>query len=268
MTPDQPGHLSAGLLQGQSHLPASTLSACHSAAKDNLVPSLSRSRLSVSPNSCPATAFCSLSPAILASESWKAQSSVASGPLHWLFLLPALLPSGLLGPLLCILQVSSLRVISSEKLFFNLVEICLSCCNFLQLPVLLLLSTYHSLHVYIYLCIFLLHAFQAIPPSPEMGWVPSTVLGTHKAHIHYLLSESLLFPFYRWEHWGLGRNETSPNDTTILKKLLIAIIWYHLYVEFKKNDTNELLYKTETLTDIEEDKLMVTKGEREGGGVN
>ena len=24
------------------------------------------------------------------------------------------------------------------------------------------------------------------------------------------------------------------------------IIWYHLYVESKKNDTNEIIYKTET----------------------
>ena len=31
-----------------------------------------------------------------------------------------------------------------------------------------------------------------------------------------------------------------------------------------KNDTNELIYKTETLTDIE-NKLTVTKEERKGG---
>ena len=35
-------------------------------------------------------------------------------------------------------------------------------------------------------------------------------------------------------------------------------IWYHLYVESKKNDTNELIYRTEI-----ENKLMVTK--EEGG---
>ena len=40
------------------------------------------------------------------------------------------------------------------------------------------------------------------------------------------------------------------------------IIWYHLYVESKKNDTNELIYKR--LTDIE-NKPMVTKGERGKG---
>ena len=35
----------------------------------------------------------------------------------------------------------------------------------------------------------------------------------------------------------------------------------------KKNDTNELIYKTETDTDFK-NKLVVTKGERLGGGIN
>ena len=44
------------------------------------------------------------------------------------------------------------------------------------------------------------------------------------------------------------------------------IIWYHLYMKAKKNDTNKLIYKTETDS---ENKLMVTKGERCGaGGIN
>ena len=38
------------------------------------------------------------------------------------------------------------------------------------------------------------------------------------------------------------------------------ILQYHLYVE-SKNDTDELIYKTNRLTDIE-NKLMVTKGEK------
>ena len=41
------------------------------------------------------------------------------------------------------------------------------------------------------------------------------------------------------------------------------IIWYHLYVESKKkkrkNGTNEPIYKTEIVTDVE-NKLMATKG--------
>ena len=34
-----------------------------------------------------------------------------------------------------------------------------------------------------------------------------------------------------------------------------------------KYDTSELIYETETLTDME-NKLTVTKGERTGGGIN
>ena len=46
------------------------------------------------------------------------------------------------------------------------------------------------------------------------------------------------------------------------------IIWYHLYVESKKkNDTNELIYKTEMDSHTHrKQKLMVTKGERGRGG--
>ena len=43
------------------------------------------------------------------------------------------------------------------------------------------------------------------------------------------------------------------------------IIWYNLYVESKKNDTNELIYKNRNrLTDIG-NKCMVTKAEGEEG---
>ena len=40
-------------------------------------------------------------------------------------------------------------------------------------------------------------------------------------------------------------------------------IWYHFYVESKKNNTNELIYKTE-IDSQRESKLMINKGEREG----
>ena len=40
-------------------------------------------------------------------------------------------------------------------------------------------------------------------------------------------------------------------------------IWYHFYVESKKNDTNELIYKTERLTDFK-NKLIVPKGKSWG----
>ena len=35
----------------------------------------------------------------------------------------------------------------------------------------------------------------------------------------------------------------------------------------KKNETNEFIYKTETYSDVE-NKFMVTKGERQEGGIN
>ena len=41
----------------------------------------------------------------------------------------------------------------------------------------------------------------------------------------------------------------------------------HLYVESKKKDTNELIYKTEINSETE-NKLMVTKGENGEGGIN
>ena len=44
-------------------------------------------------------------------------------------------------------------------------------------------------------------------------------------------------------------------------------VWYHLYVESKKNNTNESIYKTNRLTDTES-KLSVTKVEMEEVGIN
>ena len=35
------------------------------------------------------------------------------------------------------------------------------------------------------------------------------------------------------------------------------IILYHSYVEFLKNDTNELIYKTETDSDIRENLIVI-----------
>ena len=41
------------------------------------------------------------------------------------------------------------------------------------------------------------------------------------------------------------------------------IIWYYSYVESKKKNTNELIYKTETTSHRK--PTMVPKGKREGG---
>ena len=45
------------------------------------------------------------------------------------------------------------------------------------------------------------------------------------------------------------------------------IIWYHFYVESNKNETKELIYKTEIDSDFRI-KLMVTKRETMEGGIN
>ena len=55
-------------------------------------------------------------------------------------------------------------------------------------------------------------------------------------------------------------------EITILSKVSQTKI-YHLYVESKKYGTNELIYKTE-MDSKTENKLMVIKGERGGGGIN
>ena len=60
-------------------------------------------------------------------------------------------------------------------------------------------------------------------------------------------------------------------DIIILSKINqteIENIWYHLYVEFNKNDTKELIYKTETDSKISKPNLRVTKGETLGGEIN
>ena len=45
------------------------------------------------------------------------------------------------------------------------------------------------------------------------------------------------------------------------------ITWYHLYVESNfKNDTNELIYKTETDSQILKTNLWLPKGKRGGEG--
>ena len=52
-----------------------------------------------------------------------------------------------------------------------------------------------------------------------------------------------------------------PRDyRTKWSKTKTKIMWYHLYVESKKTDTNKLIYKIEIDSDIE-NKLMVSKGD-------
>ena len=46
------------------------------------------------------------------------------------------------------------------------------------------------------------------------------------------------------------------------------IIWYHLYVKSKKNDTNELIYKTKKDSQTWKKKTMLTTGKGDQGGMN
>ena len=43
-------------------------------------------------------------------------------------------------------------------------------------------------------------------------------------------------------------NMDETRDYHLVSQRKINIIWYHLYVESKKNDTNELIYKTDSQT--------------------
>ena len=45
------------------------------------------------------------------------------------------------------------------------------------------------------------------------------------------------------------------------------IKWYHLYVELKKNDTNEHIYKIETDSQTQKTNLWLPKEEGGGGGI-
>ena len=53
-------------------------------------------------------------------------------------------------------------------------------------------------------------------------------------------------------------------ESLILREVRQKNIIYHLHVEPKKNDTNELIYKIERLTDIEKN-LHLPKGKGGGG---
>ena len=46
------------------------------------------------------------------------------------------------------------------------------------------------------------------------------------------------------------------------------IIWHHLYVESQKNDTNELIYKTEIDSPTKKRNFWLLKGKCWGEGIN
>ena len=66
---------------------------------------------------------------------------------------------------------------------------------------------------------------------------------------------------------AIWSNMNGPRDYHIseVSRTKVDILWYHLYVESKKNDTNELIYQTKNRLAGLESKLTVIKEEtREG----
>ena len=51
----------------------------------------------------------------------------------------------------------------------------------------------------------------------------------------------------------------------VSQKRKTNIVWYHFHVDSKKNDTNELIYKTEIDSQILKANLWLPKGKEEEG---
>ena len=67
---------------------------------------------------------------------------------------------------------------------------------------------------------------------------------------------------------AIYNNMDGPGIITLSKcQTKTNIIWYHLDVESKKNDTTELIYKTED-SKTSKRNLWLPKGKRWGGGIN
>ena len=76
---------------------------------------------------------------------------------------------------------------------------------------------------------------------------------------------------YTMEYYSaIKKNEVMPFAATQVDLEIIIlsevsqrktnIIWYHLYMESLKNDTNELVYKTETDSQIQKTNLWLPNG--------
>ena len=87
-----------------------------------------------------------------------------------------------------------------------------------------------------------------------------------------------MWHIYTMEYYSaMKKNEIMPFAATWMDLEIIILsevsqkektntIWYHLYVESKKNDINELIYKTKTDSQTSKTNLWLPKG-KGGGGV-
>ena len=66
-------------------------------------------------------------------------------------------------------------------------------------------------------------------------------------------------------HFGtVGKNKTLDYHTKCQEnQTKTNVIWYHLYVE-SKNNVNEIIYKTETDSQMQKTHWWLPKGKREG----
>ena len=78
---------------------------------------------------------------------------------------------------------------------------------------------------------------------------------------------------YTMEYYSaIKKNEIMPFATTWVGLEIIIIretektniIWYHLHAESKKNDTNEIIYKTEIDSQTQKTNLRLPKGKLGG----
>ena len=90
------------------------------------------------------------------------------------------------------------------------------------------------------------------------GW-----MNKDAAHVYDVI---LLSHKKEW-HNAICSNMDGPRDChTEWSQRKTKIIWYHLYVESKRNDTNGLIYKTETDSQTLKTNLRLPKGKGEGQG--
>ena len=78
--------------------------------------------------------------------------------------------------------------------------------------------------------------------------------------IHTHIHKILLSHKKEWNN-AICSNMDEPRDYhTMWSKPKTSIMWYCLYMEFEKKDTDELIYKTETDSQTQKTSLWLPKG--------